>query len=84
MKILHTSDWHIGQIFKGESREEEHRKFFEWLRNVIEKENIDILIVAGDIFDVTNPSNSALKLYYDFLFSLNSRLISTKVICGRG
>jgi len=82
MKILHTSDWHIGQIFKGESREEEHRKFFEWLRNVIEKENIDILIVAGDIFDVTNPSNSALKLYYDFLFSLKELNLKKVIIIG--
>jgi len=82
MKILHTSDWHIGQIFKGESREEEHKKFFEWLRNVIEKENIDILIVAGDIFDVTNPSNSALKLYYDFLFSLKELNLKKVIIIG--
>ena len=70
MKILHTSDWHIGHLLKGESREEEHKKFFEWLINLIKIEKIDILLVAGDIFDVANPSNSALKLYYDFLFSL--------------
>jgi len=82
MKILHTSDWHIGQTFKGESREEEHKKFFKWLRDVIKEENIDILIVAGDIFDVANPSNKALKLYYDFLFSLKELNLKKVIIVG--
>ena len=82
MKILHTSDWHIGQLLKGESREEEHKKFFEWLINLIKIEKIDILLVAGDIFDVANPSNSALKLYYDFLFSLKELNLKKVIIVG--
>lgn len=70
MKILHTSDWHIGQKFMGKSREEEHRAFFSWLFETIEKEKIDLLIVAGDIFDTGNPPNYALELYYNFLKKL--------------
>ena len=73
MKILHTSDWHLGQNFKGRTRESEHKAFLEWLLETITKENIDLLIVAGDIFDTANPPNYALKLYHNFL----SKLIKT-------
>jgi exonuclease SbcD len=72
MKILHTSDWHIGQKFMGKSREEEHKAFFSWLYEIIKKENIDVLVVAGDIFDTGNPPNYALELYYNFLKQLFS------------
>ena len=67
MKILHTSDWHLGQSFKGRSREEEHKSFLSWLLKKIEEQNIDVLIVAGDIFDTSNPPNYALKMYHNFL-----------------
>ena len=70
MKVLHTSDWHIGQKFMGKSREEEHQDFLSWLYEIIKKENIDVLIVAGDIFDTGNPPNYALELYYNFLKQL--------------
>jgi exonuclease SbcD len=70
MKILHTSDWHLGQNFMGQSREEEHRAFFSWLIEVIESELIDVLIVSGDIFDTGTPPNYALELYYNFLKEL--------------
>ncbi|CAA6807096.1 MAG: Exonuclease SbcD [uncultured Campylobacterales bacterium] len=70
MRILHTSDWHIGQKFMGKSRAEEHKAFLSWLTEIIKKENIDVLIVAGDIFDTGNPPNYALELYYNFLKQL--------------
>ncbi len=66
MKILHTSDWHLGQNFMGKSRADEHKAFLSWLFETIKKENIDVLIVAGDIFDTGNPPNYALELYYIF------------------
>jgi len=72
MKILHTSDWHIGQKFMGKSRLEEHEAFLSWLFETIEKEKVDLLIVAGDIFDTGNPPNYALELYYNFLKRLFS------------
>jgi len=80
MKILHTSDWHIGQKFMGKSREEEHRAFLFWLYETIEKESIDVLIVAGDIFDTGNPPNYALELYYNFLKELFSLQNLTVII----
>ncbi len=71
MRILHTSDWHLGQNFMGKSREEEHHAFLAWLTQTIEAESIDVLIVAGDIFDTGTPPNYALELYYNFLKDLS-------------
>ncbi len=71
MKILHTSDWHLGQNFMGKSREEEHQAFLSWLSETIIFEKITVLIVAGDIFDTGTPPNYALELYYNFLTKLS-------------
>jgi DNA repair protein SbcD/Mre11 len=70
MKILHTADWHLGQKFFAFDREEEHRLTLDWLIEQINLQSIDLLIVAGDIFDVGNPPNYATKLYYNFFKSL--------------
>lgn len=70
MKLLHTADWHLGQKFINHERTDEHRSFLNWLTSIIIHENIDALIVAGDIFDITNPPHYARQLYYQFLSSL--------------
>jgi exonuclease SbcD len=80
LKLLHTSDWHLGQKFMGKSREEEHQAFLQWLLETIESENIEALIVAGDIFDTGTPSNYALELYYNFLTKLSSSSCSNVII----
>lgn len=67
MRILHTSDWHLGRSLYGRKRYEEFAAFLAWLEELLEKEHIDILLVAGDIFDTTTPSNRAQELYYHFL-----------------
>lgn len=67
MKILHTSDWHLGQKFISRDREEEHRLALDWLLEVLVEEQVELLLVAGDIFDIGNPSNTARSLYYNFL-----------------
>jgi len=83
MKILHTSDWHLGQNFMGKSRKEEHEAFFSWLLEQIEVKKIDVLIVAGDIFDTGTPPNYALRLYYDFLKELSTfTTLTTVIIAG--
>ena len=66
-KILHTSDWHIGRRLKNKERHEEFKEFFLWLENLIKSENIDTLLVAGDIFDNTTPCAKAQDIYYSFL-----------------
>jgi len=72
MRILHTSDWHLGQNFMGKTREDEHKAFLSWLIQTIETESIEVLIVAGDIFDTGTPPNYALELYYNFLTELTT------------
>lgn len=67
MKILHSSDWHLGSSLYGQKRYEEFEAFLKWLAKLIQDEQIDILLVAGDIFDTSTPSNRALGLYYQFL-----------------
>ena len=67
MKILHTSDWHLGQALYGRKRHEEFRLFLEWLIQVLRDEAVDVLLVSGDIFDSGLPSNQAQALYYRFL-----------------
>lgn len=67
MKILHTSDWHLGQKFISRDREDEHRLALDWLVQVIENEKVDLLLVSGDVFDIGNPPNYARALYYNFL-----------------
>lgn len=67
MRILHTSDWHLGQRLVNLERTEEHQHFLNWLLQTIEQEQVEALIMAGDVFDNGAPSNTALKLYYDFL-----------------
>jgi DNA repair protein SbcD/Mre11 len=67
MKILHTSDWHIGRALYNRKRYEECEAFLNWLAGLIESEHIDVLLVAGDVFDNSTPSNYAQELYYRFL-----------------
>jgi len=67
MKILHTSDWHLGRSLYGRKRYEEFGLFLNWLLDTIKKEAIDVLLIAGDIFDTSAPSNRSQRLYYQFL-----------------
>jgi DNA repair protein SbcD/Mre11 len=67
MKILHTSDWHIGRSLYGRKRYDEYRKYLDWLVMTLAIEQIDVLLVAGDIFDTNTPSNRSMELYYSFL-----------------
>jgi exonuclease SbcD len=67
MKILHTADWHIGQLFHEYDRTYEHQQFLSWLIATLQTEEIDVLLVSGDIFDISNPSASSIKMFYSFL-----------------
>jgi len=68
MKILHTSDWHLGRSLYGRKRYEEFSAFLDWLTQAIKDEKVDTLLVAGDVFDSSTPSNRAQELYYRFLY----------------
>lgn len=67
MRVLHTSDWHIGRTLYGRKRYEEFEAFLIWLAETIQQNEIDALLVAGDVFDTSAPSNRAQELYYRFL-----------------
>ena len=82
MKIIHTSDWHLGQKLLHNDREQEHRLALQWLLETIRKEKADGLIVAGDIFDIGNPPNYARSLYYQFLRNLLNTECRHVVITG--
>ena len=65
--FLHTSDWHLGQFFYNHSRHYEHEQFLAWLIQQIKDKQPHALLIAGDIFDVINPSSQAQKQLYQFL-----------------
>lgn len=67
MKIICTSDWHLGNLFHGNDRLPEHRHFMAWLLSVIKEEQPDALLISGDIFDNGNPSAASQAAYYEFL-----------------
>ena len=82
MKILHTADWHIGRSLYGRKRYEEFEAFLDWLAATIQQHGIDALVVAGDIFDTSTPSNRAQGLYYRFLCRVAAGSCRHVVIVG--
>ncbi|MCL7928600.1 exonuclease SbcCD subunit D [Halomonas llamarensis] len=84
MQLLHTADWHLGQRFHGQERHAEHRAFLTWLLDTLTEREPDALLVAGDIFDVVNPSLRAQALFYDFIVSAHERLPSLDIVLIAG
>lgn len=82
MKILITADWHIGKKLHNEDLSQDMILFFDWLLNTIKTEQIQYLLVAGDIFDTNNPSNEASRLYYSFLTRLSALQCKAIIIAG--
>ncbi len=83
MRILHTSDWHIGRSLHNHIFDKEFELFVDWLIQTIEQYNVDILIIAGDIFDIAFPSTKAQELYFSALEKIaKSRLKHTFIISG--
>jgi exonuclease SbcD len=67
VRILHTSDWHLGQTLHSFDRDFEHERFLAWLLTTLAREAVDALLVAGDIFDSANPSASCQRRLFEFL-----------------
>ena len=84
MKILATSDWHLGNLFHGNDRLPEHKHFLKWLLEQIEEQKPDALLIAGDIFDNGNPSAAAQTVYYEFLADATHLCPSMQVIITAG
>ena len=81
MKIIHTSDWHLGQSFINQSRKHEHASFLAWLIAQVQTQEVDAVIVAGDIFDTTTPPSYAREMYHQFVTQLHA-LNCTLVLLG--
>lgn len=82
MKLLHTSDWHLGKKLLRADRLPEQAKFLKWLISLIIEQKVEGLLIAGDIFDTPNPPYEAQKLYFDFLHELSELKIKTFIISG--
>jgi exonuclease SbcD len=67
MRLLHTSDWHLGQTLHGFDRYDEHQRFLDWLLDTLVAEQVDALLIAGDVYDNANPSAASQKQLYRFL-----------------
>lgn len=72
IKVLHTGDWHLGRRFAETSLEDEQEAFLDWLAGIVTKKDVDVLVVAGDVFDTVNPPTGARTLYYRFLSKMAS------------
>ena len=82
MKFIHTADWHLGNTMHDIERSKETGAFLEWLKNEIQVVGAEALVIAGDVFDVVNPSNVAKTQYYRFLASLLNTNCRNVVVVG--
>lgn len=81
-RVLHTSDWHLGQYFYGKSRATEHQAFLNWLLEQVTTLNIDAVIVAGDIFDTGTPPSYAREMYFEFVVKMHQLNCSLVILAG--
>lgn len=83
MKILHTSDWHLGRaLYSKKERQEEHAAFLAWLLKTIQEKSVDLLLIAGDVFDTASPSSTSQKMYYDFLVKVRTAGCENVIVVG--
>lgn len=84
MNIIHTADWHLGQTFFGYDRTHEHQKFLNWLCELLSSKKIDLLLIAGDLFDGPNPSAVAQRLFYKFIHKAVTENPTLQIIITAG
>jgi exonuclease SbcD len=84
MRLLHTSDWHLGQTLHNFDRTHEHGRFLDWLLDTLVTERIDALLIAGDIFDNANPSAASQRQLYRFLQQARARAPQLDIVIIAG
>jgi len=82
MRIIHTSDWHLGQYFYGKSRAAEHQHFLNWLITQAKEHQVDAIIVAGDIFDTSTPPSYAREMYFSFISQMQALDCQLIILAG--
>lgn len=73
MRILHTADWHLGRTLEGRNRLPEQERFIDELVDIVDKEKVDVILMAGDAFDSVNPPAAAEQLFYESLARLSDK-----------
>ncbi|MFC7516445.1 exonuclease SbcCD subunit D [Herbaspirillum sp. GCM10030257] len=84
MRLLHTSDWHLGQFLHNYERTHEHEQFLAWLVDTVASESVDVLLIAGDIFDNANPSAASQRQFYQFLQQVKQRAPHLQIVVIAG
>ena len=84
MRLIHTSDWHLGQTLHGQDRDYEHGRFLAWLLDQLVAHQADALLIAGDIFDTVNPPLKAQERLYDFIVRAHERLPQLDIVMIAG
>ncbi|SDH97815.1 Exodeoxyribonuclease I subunit D [Pseudomonas flavescens] len=82
MRLLHTSDWHLGQHFMGKTRQAEHQAFCTWLIEQVREHRVQVVLVAGDIFDTGSPPSYAREQYNHFVVALRDTGCQLVVLGG--
>lgn len=84
LRLLHTSDWHLGQMFFGYDRGTEHQCFLDWLLAALVEQRIDVLLIAGDIYDQAHPAASTQRQFYAFLVAARQRCPKLQIVVIAG
>ncbi len=84
MRLIHTSDWHLGQTLHGQDRDYEHAQFLAWLLDQLVDHRVDALLIAGDVFDTVNPPLRAQECLYDFIVRAHERLPQLDIVMIAG
>ena len=83
MRILHTSDWHLGKSLETKTRYEEQQHFIDEISDIIDRKNIDVVILSGDVFDTSNPPAAAEAMFFNSIVRLaKDRTVPVVVIAG--
>ena len=84
IKLIHTADWHLGQVFFGNDRSSEHGHFLDWLASLLHDRQTDALLISGDVFDVANPSAASQRMFYHFLRRISAENPGLQVVIIAG
>ncbi|MCQ4086154.1 exonuclease subunit SbcD [Saccharibacillus sp. JS10] len=82
MRVLHTADWHLGKTLEGRSRFEEQQKFMEELVDIVRREKVDLILMAGDVYDTVNPPAAAEQLFYESVARIRAEGCQLAAIAG--
>ncbi|MCK5945070.1 MAG: exonuclease SbcCD subunit D C-terminal domain-containing protein [Planctomycetes bacterium] len=84
MRILHTADWHLGHTLRDHARTAEHARFLDWLVETVVERRVDVVLIAGDVFDSANPPPVAWRMWFEFLGQLKQRKPDVQVVVIAG